>query len=92
MRDVIDVPGREEYVTHMEQKNGLAVQYQGCLGGVCKRQKACTKKSVSKTNTNPTPQPNDVTHAIMSCQIMNYEDEEEELNLWIWRSNTRMTR
>lgn len=45
-----------------------------------------------KTNNNPTPQPNDVTHAILSCQLMNYEDEEEELNLWIWRSNACMTR
>jgi len=54
MRDVIDVPGREEYVPHTWSKKS------GGFGGVY----------FIKTNNNPTPQPNDVTHAILSCQFL----------------------
>jgi hypothetical protein len=45
MRDVIDVPGREEYVLHTWSKKS------GGFGGVY----------FIKTNNNPTPQPNDIT-------------------------------
>ena len=54
-------------------------------GGVCRRH-----FEIKANNINPTLQPNTVTPAIPSRQSINYEDEDEEqLNSWIWRSSRR---
>jgi hypothetical protein len=54
-------------------------------GGVCYRHRT---KSIN-ANDNPTLQLNDVTSVMSHHLPMNYEDEEEELNSWIWRSSRR---
>jgi hypothetical protein len=77
-------------VTHGAKKTRKVCSHTGCTsyaqkGGVCYRHR--TKSININANNNPTIRPNAVTSAIPPHQPMNYEDDEEELNSWIWRSS-----
>ena len=78
-------------ITHGAKVERKRCSFEGCTShaqkrGICRRH---SSKRI-KANINPTIQSNAVTSAIPPHLLMNYEDEEEELNSWIWRS-TRLT-
>ena len=77
-------------ITHGAKVERKRCSFEGCTshaqkGGVCWRH---SSKRI-KANNNPTIQSTAVTSAIPPHLPMNYEDEEEELNSWIWRSSRR---
>jgi hypothetical protein len=76
-------------VTHGAKKTRKVCTHTGCTayaqkGGMCRRHPS---KRINTNNINPTLQPDAVTSAIPHHLPMNYEDDEEELNSWIWRSS-----
>ena len=79
-------------ITHGAIVERKRCNFKGCTsnaqkGGVCRGH---SSKRIKANNINPTLQPNTVTPAIPSRQSINYEDEDEEqLNSWIWRSSRR---
>jgi len=75
-------------ITHGAIVERKRCNFEGCTsnaqkGGVCRGH---SSKRI-KANNNRTIQSNAVTSVISPHLLMNNEDEEEELNSWIWRSS-----
>ena len=85
--DVPIKPVREEFVSHMVQGEAMYVR-RGVYQSSKKEKGRCVTHGSKDLNKSPKVQPNaNVTPSAPSCQSINYKDEdEEELNSWIWRS------
>jgi hypothetical protein len=88
---------RDEGCTNQAYKGGVCVThgakvkrctFEGGCTNQAKKGGVCITHGSKDLNKSPKVQPNaNVTPSIPSCQSINYKDEdEEELNSWIWRS------